>query len=269
MSETISKELTKSTYRYSPPRPPDYIPGKYRYFVEGEWVEEEDMPESGRQNVLVDYLKGVWAFLFSLENCYIGANLIMYPAGNYGERVAPDMFLVKGLSLTEAEIDELKSYEVKPPLRPAPNVVIEISSDATWEVDILPKNKPLDYANLGVQEYFAYDPLGTWSKAKTKLRGWQYQNKQATEIQPDAKTGWLWSNELDSWLAQDGSYLRLYDREKKLRPTQVEAIRAVLQETKQLAEEAKRQVEEAERREEALERTIAELKAQLEKKSDL
>jgi hypothetical protein len=50
----VTKEISKE----------NYIPSKYRYFVNGEWVEEDDMAVSFAQNLFMQYLINVIRFLF-------------------------------------------------------------------------------------------------------------------------------------------------------------------------------------------------------------
>ncbi len=78
--------------------------------------------------------------------------------------------------------------------------------------------------------------------------GWRYEANRIIELEPDER-GWLWSEELESWLVADGSFLRLYDRDGQKRLTEGEAL------------ETARQT--AENRAEALERQVAELERQL------
>jgi hypothetical protein len=53
--------------------------------------------------------------------------------------------------------------------------------------------------------------IGYWGKRQqVRLKGWRYQNEVATEIQPDEQ-GRLWSEELQSFVTKNGSYVRLYD----------------------------------------------------------
>jgi Uma2 family endonuclease len=192
-------------------KPDNYIPSKFRYWVNGEWVEEDDMADSFRQFTLVHYLVSALNILLRNQVCVIKGNIFIYPLGQYGERVAPDVLVIKGISLSEAELDNLASWAIDPPHQPAPNVAIEVSSAATWDSDVLPHNKPSHYAWLGVGEYFAYDPLGVWEgMGGLRLRGWRRNvTGQAVELPPN-EDGWIWSNELECWLVADRQYLRFY-----------------------------------------------------------
>jgi hypothetical protein len=97
-----------------------------------------------------------------------------------------------------------------------------------------------------VREYFAYDPnpQQVWRGPDRRrlegqrLRGWRYgADGQPEQLALDER-GWLWSAELDSWLAPDEALLRLVDRQGTVRPTQDEAESQARQAAQQRAEAA-------------------------------
>jgi Uma2 family endonuclease len=221
------------------------IPSKYRYFVNGEWIEEDDMTEPARQRILCFYLEEIIRFLFRFERCFVGGNLLVYPVGHYDQRVGPDVIVVKGVSLSKEEINQLGSWVIEPPHRPVPNVVFEISSTSTWTYDVQTEHKPTNYGALGIPEYFAYDPIDLWINFDTPLKGWRTKNGQTTEIQPN-EDGWLWSEQLNSWLVADEEYLRLYDANKKLCVTELEHERQAREEAEFIAKYERQAHEEAE-----------------------
>jgi hypothetical protein len=101
-------------------------------------------------------------------------------------------------------------------------VVFEFASKETWQEDL--EQKPLRYAQMGIKEYFAYDPnlppiMRTTSR---RLWGWHLFRRKMREI-PPRPDGSLWSHYLESLLVPDGVYLRLYDGHGQLRPTQAES----------------------------------------------
>jgi hypothetical protein len=107
--------------------------------------------------------------------------------------------------------------------------VIEIASEETWKNDR--KKKPALYGGMGVLEYFLYDPNTPpcWKRPKSRLLGWRWDtvSQKMRRLVPN-KRGRIWSEQLDSWLMPDGSYLRLYDRHNQLRLTgeEAQALRA-------------------------------------------
>jgi hypothetical protein len=111
-------------------------------------------------------------------------------------------------------------------------VVFEIASDKTWRNDL--REKPEEYAQMGVEEYFAYDPHVPTIRRKNpqRLFGWRL-NRETNQVvvMPTGQDGRIWSNHLDSFLVPDGKYLRLYDQFGHLRLTGFEAqtIRAEME----------------------------------------
>lgn len=185
---------------------------------------EEDMPESQPQINAADYLKDLLKRSLQAKGVFITGNLAVYPPDNTYPftYITPDIEIFP-VVLTEEEQAHLNSWQMSEPNRPAPTVVFEISSTGTWQEDV--GRKIGEYQILGVREYFAFDPQGNWRNTTTRLRGWRYTSGLIQEIQPDSR-GWLWSAELESWLAADGNYLRLYDPQGNLRLTGEEAERA-------------------------------------------
>src|SRR5205814_7604645 len=101
---------------------------------------------------LIDYLKAVLSWLFREQVCAIYSNLNFYQTRNPREYpVAPDIAVIKGIAFQHTRSWALASGES------VPQVVFEILSEETWKKDV--REKPSKYASMGVQEYFAYDPL--------------------------------------------------------------------------------------------------------------
>ena len=80
------------------------------------------------------------------------------------------------------------------------------------------------YAQMGVQEYFAYDPNKPLLRRSDSRRlfGWRLAQDTAYPL-PSDSDGRLWSTQLDSFLIPDGKWLRLTDKDGSLRLTQAEA----------------------------------------------
>ncbi len=188
--------------------------------IRHELYREEDLPESHVQLYLMIYLISLLRQLYIYENWYVGGNLEILPLKSGGPyaflNLSPDVVLFKGAVLTPAEQQRLTSWNLNEPNRPPPTVVFEISSKGTWSVDLV--EKPIWYGQLGAKEYFACDPQGVWGRTNSRLRGWRYTNGVPTELELDER-GWLWSEELESWLEPDGVYLRLRTPDGALRLT--------------------------------------------------
>ena len=83
----------------------------------------------------------------------IGDMLVYYRMNRADIRVAPDVFVVFGASASRPRNSWLVWREGK-----APDFVMEIASVGTWERDANAKRDT--YAELGVTEYWRFDPTG-------------------------------------------------------------------------------------------------------------
>ena len=108
------------------------------------------------------------AILFALEQryqadpqVYIAGNLLLYyEEGNPKASLAPDAFVVFGVARHERRIYRLWE-EGK-----APDVVFEFTSDSIQREDL--GRKRLRYVQLGVREYFIFDPLRDYLRPPLK-----------------------------------------------------------------------------------------------------
>ena len=91
------------------------------------------------------------SFFASRDDITIGANLMVYyDEGNAKKWLAPDVFVCFGVKNHLRRT--FKTWEEGV----FPQVVFEIASDSTFENDL--GGKRLDYARLGVEEYYLLDP---------------------------------------------------------------------------------------------------------------
>ena len=87
------------------------------------------------------------------SDVYVSADLLIYyEEGNRRVSVAPDVFVVFGV-----EDHTRMNYKVWDEGK-GPDFVLEVASPNTWREDV--ERKPGIYANLGVREYFLFDPMG-------------------------------------------------------------------------------------------------------------
>lgn len=100
--------------------------------------------------------------------------------------------LFQGVALDPVTVQELRSWRLYEPGRPPPTVVFAIASDTTWEADLA--EKPAQYAALGAQEYYAYDPNrpGYFPAPGGRLRAWRLDDGVMVAQMPDAQ-GRVWS----------------------------------------------------------------------------
>jgi Uma2 family endonuclease len=186
-------------------------------------TKEDLMGESTAQSKLIFYLLQVLEWLYAAERWFIINNLNMYAQPEFKQYpITPDVAVFKGVVISNLGARRLRSWRLYEPDRPPPQVVFEISSKDTWRADV--RTKPAQYAALGVNEYYAYDPNDPpyWPKVQSRLRGWRREGTRMVEQAHDAQ-GRLWSAELASWLVPDGMLLRLYDPNGNLRLTEGEA----------------------------------------------
>ncbi len=104
---------------------------------------------------------------------------------------------------------------------------------------------------MGVRELFAYDPQEPPLHRETvgRLFGWRLDTRSGRMVEmTPGKEGWLWSEQLDSWLVPEGIHLRLYDREGQIRLTGEEAQTLLAEVAIERAAEADERAVEADER---------------------
>ena len=191
------------------------------YYYDSHPTEEDLMGESRPHASLIHYLVEVLTWLFRHQACAIYENFNFYQTADENEYpLAPDVALIKGVTHSP-DISWRVGKDGS-----APQVVFEIASPKTWARDL--EEKPMQYAAMGVQEYYAYDPyktaLALSRRRGGRLFGWHREHTtgrmRRLELRHD---GSLWSPHLESFLVPDGAYLRLYDSAGNLRLTKDEA----------------------------------------------
>ncbi|NER52696.1 MAG: Uma2 family endonuclease [Symploca sp. SIO1A3] len=132
-----------------------------------------------------DYLVyGVEALKLYFQNrkdVYVSGNLwLSYEQGVPDAVVCPDVFVVFGV-----ENRPRRSYRVWQENGKTPDWVLEITSSSTHRKD--EKEKPQTYAQMGVSEYFQYDPTGDYLKPRLKGRRLGKQGYQILTSEPNEK----------------------------------------------------------------------------------
>jgi Uma2 family endonuclease len=181
--------------------------------------EERDMGESFRHMRIGDYLRQVLLWYFRAEKHVILKNQIVFTDRTH--TTSPDIAVIKNVNLSEAEVDDLVSWRIDPPRRPAPSVVIEISSSGNWDKDIELDKLPERYAEFGVKEYFAYDPKGYWEDEEVSLKGWRNENGQMEAL--ELEDGRIWSVELNCYVVDNDGGLIFEDANGNRLLTEAEA----------------------------------------------
>jgi Uma2 family endonuclease len=168
---------------------------------------------------------------------YVAGNMLLYyEEGNPAACVAPDIFVVQGVSKRER-----RTYKLWEEGQP-PTVIFEITSRGSRLEDL--GTKRALYAMLGVQEYFLYDPLGEY--LRPPLQGYRLQQGEYERVLPGDQ-GQLVSQALSLELRlHDGQLLVVNPAtgERLLTPAEAHAARRNEAEARQ-AEAAARQAAEA------------------------
>lgn len=188
---------------------------------------------------------------------YISGNLfVYYEEGNPRAVVAPDVFVVFGVPKKLRRI-----YKVWEEGRP-PDIVFELTSRKTYREDL--SDKRILYEELGVREYFLFDPLRDY--LRPPLQGFRLHDGYYQPLLPDSLPDGEWqidSEVLGLRLQTAGSFLRLYDPQQE----RFLLSRAEEAEARRQAEAGQRQAEAQLAQEiaarQALEAELARLRAQM------
>ena len=111
-------------------------------------------------------------YLQDVQACVLGNQFLYYEEGNSGKRCAPDVMVSFGVK--PGSRDNYKIWEEGS----IPSVVFEMTSRGTKENDDVDKKKL--YAQIGIEEYWQFDPKGEW--IKEQLRGFRLINGKYVPI---------------------------------------------------------------------------------------
>jgi Uma2 family endonuclease len=230
-------------------------------------VEQIEYPESdGKPMAETDVHRDwMWRILDILrqryrgQQVYVASNLfVYYEEGDPSKSVAPDDFVVK-----DCDPSRRRTFQIWDEGGKVPDVAIEVTSRSTRRDDR--SFKPQIYRQIGVKEYFLYDPTAEY--LRPPLQGFRLEHGDYRRIKPDA-TGALRCEELDITLRLDGRDLVLSDGTSgQVLLTEAEAEAA----GRRRAVAARKRAEEARKAAEAraadLEAELQRLRAELKQKS--
>ena len=205
---------------------------------------------------------------------YVSGNLFIYYEKEHPKSViSPDVFVVFGVANKQRV-----SYKTWEENHKVPGFVLEITSATTKKVD--QEDKPVKYANLGVNEYFQYDPTGDY--LKPILQGSKLVNgiyEKLPLIQLESGDLMIFSEVLGLELRVTQGELRFYDpvtgkkllstEERELERVRSDLARQMAEDDKRIAEAQKHRVElekhrvELEKQQVELEKQQAEEKARI------
>src|SRR5262249_8215285 len=133
------------------------------------------------------------------DDIYVAGNLFFYyKKGDPRAVVAPDLFVVKGVAKRDRKIYKLWEEHR------SPCFVVEVTSDTTRDEDL--SDKRTVYEQLGVEEYFLFDPLGDY--LDPGLQGHRLVNGRYRTA-PSEADGSLVSRTTNVTLRVEGEHLRL------------------------------------------------------------
>ncbi len=207
-------------------------------------------------NMLIDIVKQHYR---GRTDFYAGGNMFIYfpkPQVKTWEYKGPDFFLVKGVDGTIQRrfwwvLDEHNRY---------PDLIIELLSPSTAKIDRTTK-KAIYEQRFRTPEYYCYDPDAQ------RLEGWRLSGVGKYEaILPNEK-GWMWSEQLQLWLGTwEGAYLRTpatwlrwFDSQKRVVPTEAEAAHQGAEAAHQRAEAESQRAEAEHQQVETLEAEVTRL----------
>ncbi len=158
-----------------------------------------ETPLHGR--VMIDLKRALQSRFAEVPDVYVEGNMFLYyEEGVPSACVAPDVFVIKGVA-KDTPRRVYKLWEEGP----APSFALEVTSEHTRRED---EKKKKQYRNLGVEEYFLFDPLGGYLRPRLqgfRLSGGEYQPLAAR------RDGALSSAVTGLDLVPEGDNLRLVD----------------------------------------------------------
>jgi len=117
---------------------------------------------------------------FAKQRVYVASDLLIYyEEDNPRKSVAPDAFVVLDCKPGNRDIFQIWKE------RRTPNFTLETTSKTTRREDRIKKKEV--YAQIGVAEYFLYDPRQEW--LKPPLQGYRLAKGDYDLIPPDADAG--------------------------------------------------------------------------------
>jgi Uma2 family endonuclease len=189
----------------------------------------------------------------TVSDVYVATNLVFYyEYGSPRRRRDPDGLVAKGVGKYDRRAYRLWEEKI------IPCTLFEIASKNTWRTDVQVKRNL--YAEIGVKEYFVFDPEGKY--VKPRLRGFRTSKGKPVTMKP-AKDGSLVSKELGLRMVPDGIMLRFIDLATG-KPILTRSERA--EQERLRAEQEKLRAEQEKLRADALSAELTELRKILESK---
>jgi Uma2 family endonuclease len=161
----------------------------------------------------------------------LGNQFLYYEQDNPSKRVAPDVFVI--FDVEPGGRDNYKIWEEGS----VPSIAFEMTSPSTKKED--DGSKKQLYAQIGIQEYWQFDPKGEW--ITEQLRGYQLNNGQYQPITNNISPVLQLRLELDNSLSSSPTALiafyRLDTGEKLLLPAEMQARMMVAEQEAEFAQQ--------------------------------
>ena len=140
------------------------------------------------------------AFLASRSDVTVAANMMIYfEEGNPKKWLAPDVFVCFG---TENKLRRVFKTWMEGLF---PQVIFEIASDRTFENDL--GGKRLDYARLGVEEYYLLDPERAYLPAPLMA----FHRQSGRLLSAEVDNGRVFSPLLSLEIVDTGNSFRIFN----------------------------------------------------------
>ena len=169
---------------------------------------ESDGKPVGETDIHIDWIfriRDMLRYRYRGRRVYVGSDmLVYYEEGAPRKFFVPDEFIV-----LDCEQYDRRTFKIWEEGR-TPNVIIEVTSNRTRTKDL--HTKPEIYRQLGIGEYFLYDPTAEY--LDPALRGFRLQDGGYVPIEPSAG-GWLACEQLDIELRLDARQLVMRDAATK------------------------------------------------------
>ena len=164
------------------------------------------MPEGDYHGDVLDYARGALRARYVGRDVYVSTDKFLFlEEGNRRAAVAPDILVAFGPPSGPRQ--SYKQWEEGK----EPDFVLEVLSADNWRNDV--ERKPALYADLGVREYWTFDPRRVRTDGGPPLEGWRLYSSHEREAIAPLPSGAYRSDVLGLELIKSGRWLRFRDPE--------------------------------------------------------
>ncbi|MYD98394.1 MAG: Uma2 family endonuclease [Gammaproteobacteria bacterium] len=164
------------------------------------------MAEGDFHGDVLGYARSTLQAWFADRNAYASTDKFLFlEEGNRRAAVVPDILVAFGPPGGPRQ--SYKHWEEGK----APDFILEVLSADNWRNDVI--RKPALYADLGVREYWTFDPRGVRTDGGPPLEGWRFGAGGHRVAIPSTPDGGYLSQVLGLEICRDGRLLRFRDPE--------------------------------------------------------